>query len=113
MAGAKRLRFRERALADVEAAAEWYAHEGGADLVDDFLEALEAAYDHLARNPATGLPRWAHALDLPGLRSWRLGRFPWLAFYVEVDERIEVWRVLHGARDIPSSFADAGEPETE
>jgi toxin ParE1/3/4 len=111
MAGAKRLRFRERALADVEAAAEWYAHQGGPDLVDGFLEALQAAYGHIARNPGTGSPRWAHHLNLPGLRSWRLGRFPWLVFYVEVGERIEVWRVLHGARDIPSSLADEGEPD--
>jgi toxin ParE1/3/4 len=107
MAGPKRLRFRESALADVEAAAEWYAQQGGAELVDDFVTALEAAYSHIAREAGTGSPRWAHLLKLPGLRSWRLGRFPWLVFYVEVEDRIEVWRVLHGARDIPSSLAAA------
>jgi toxin ParE1/3/4 len=45
------------------------------------------------------------------LRTWRLGRFPWLVFYVEAEERVEVWRVLHGARDIPSSLSNEDESE--
>jgi toxin ParE1/3/4 len=38
----------------------------------------------------------------PGLRSRRLIGFPYLAFYVERDDCIEVWRVLHAQRDIPA-----------
>jgi len=29
-------------------------------------------------------------------------RFPYLAFYVERADHVDVWRVLHGARDIPA-----------
>jgi toxin ParE1/3/4 len=40
-------------------------------------------------------------LDLPGLRSWPLTRYPHLVFYIERSDHIDVWRVLHGQRDIP------------
>lgn len=107
MPGAKRLVFRTKALADVEAAARWYAEEAGAETAERFLSELGAAYAHVARRAGTGSPRWGHELNLPGLRAWPLGRFNHLVFYVEHDSHIDVWRVLHGARDIPAAFADA------
>ena len=39
---------------------------------------------------------------LPGLRSWPLSRYPYLVFYVERSDCVDVWRVLQGQRDIPS-----------
>jgi toxin ParE1/3/4 len=35
-----------------------------------FLDALEKAYSHIQRQPGTGSLRYAHALDIPGLRFW-------------------------------------------
>ncbi len=67
-----------------------------------FVDALEQAYAHLSRRPATGSPRYAHELNLPDLRFWRLTRFPHLIFYVERDDHVDVWRVLHGHRDMPA-----------
>ena len=55
-----------------------------------------------ARHPASGSPRYAHELDLPDLRFWPLKRYPCLVFYVERRDHIDVWRVLHGQRDIPA-----------
>ena len=43
----------------------------------------------------------AHELNLPGLRTWSLTRYPHLVFYVVHPDHIDVWRVLHGQRDIP------------
>lgn len=106
MPGAKTLRFREAALADVEAAARWYAEHAGAKVAEAFVVELDAAYAHIARHPASGSPRWALALNVEGLRSWRLSRHAHLVFYVERADGIEVLRVLHGARDIPASLAD-------
>jgi hypothetical protein len=51
--------------------------------------------------PAAGSPRYAHELNLPGLRFWPLACNPRLVFYVERPDHIDVWRVLHGTRDIP------------
>jgi plasmid stabilization system protein ParE len=47
-------------------------------------------------------PRYPHALNPPGLRLWPLPRYPYLVFYIEQDDHIAVWRVLHGQRDIPA-----------
>lgn len=41
-------------------------------------------------------------LNLPGLRAWPLRRFPHVVFYVDATDRVDVWRVLHGARDLPT-----------
>lgn len=106
MAGARRLHFRERALADVEAAAQWYAEHAGAEVASGFLAALADAYAQIARHPGTGSPRWGQTLHLPALSSSGLKRFPWLVFYVQSDDEIEVWRVLHTSRDIPATLAE-------
>ena len=71
-----------------------------------FSEALEHAYAHLGRHPATGSPRCAHELNLPGLRSWPLTRYSYLVFYVERSDHVDVWRVLQGQRDIPAWMQD-------
>ena len=62
--------------------------------------------EHLGRHPATGSPRYAHELNLPGLRSWPLTRYPYLIFYVERPDHVDVWRVLQGQRDIPAWMQD-------
>lgn len=97
------------ALADVEAATDWYVDEAGADVAARFVVALEGAYEHIARHPTGGSPRWGGELNVPALRAWPLTRYPYLVFYVEQAQHVEVWRVLHGARDLPATLA---EPET-
>ncbi len=93
---------RELANQDVDEALEHYLHENADQAALGFIDALEQAYTHIGRHPATGSPRYAHALNLPGLRSWPLTRYPHLVFYMELEDRIDVWRVLHGQRDIPA-----------
>jgi len=61
---------------------------------------------HIARQPATGSPRYAHELDLPGLRCWPLRRYPYLVFYVELPRHVDVWRILHRRRDIPAAMLE-------
>jgi toxin ParE1/3/4 len=34
-----------------------------------------------------------------------LTRYPYLLFFMERDDHIDVWRVLHGKRDIPAWLA--------
>ena len=87
---------------DVVDAVDRYVGEAGPEVALAFIDALESAYRHVARAPATGSPRFAHELGLDGLRSWPLARFPYLVFYFERDDGIDVWRVLHTARDIPA-----------
>ncbi len=86
---------------DVDQAIDHYLDEGGERVGLGFIDALERAYRHIARHPASGSPRYAQELDLPGLRVWPLKRYPHLVFYVERDDHIDVWRVLHSQRDLP------------
>ena len=99
---AKAIVPREVASRDVDEAIDHYLAEGAAQAALDFIDALESAYTHIGRQPASGSPRYAHELNLPGLRSWPMTRFPYLIFYFERDDCVDVWRVLHGQRDIPA-----------
>ena len=94
--------LRERAQRDIDEAVERYLGEAGPAVALEFIDALEDARRRIAEQPAAGSPRYAHELDIPGLRSRSVRGFPYLVFYVERPADIDVWRVLHGARDIPA-----------
>jgi toxin ParE1/3/4 len=96
---------RSQAQKDIEQAADHYFAEGGTALELRFIDALQAAVTRIAANPGVGSPRYAAALAIPGLRFWRLTRFPYLIFYVEREDQVDIWRVLHEQRDIPRRFA--------
>jgi toxin ParE1/3/4 len=102
----KRVVPRGKAHRDVEDAIDHYAREAGPDIALSFVTALEAAYRVVSEHPGIGSPRYAHELALPGLRHRRLARFPWLVFYIERDDHIDVWRVLDARRDIPAWLDD-------
>ena len=94
--------LREQALRDVEEAVEHYLAEAPAGVPLAFIDALEEAFDRVGEHPASGSPRYGRELDLPGLRSWIVRAYPYLIFYVEREAEIDVWRVLHAARDVPA-----------
>lgn len=93
---------RSEAHRDIEAALAHYLSENAETAALGFIDALEHAYSHISLHPATGSPRYAHALNLPGLRFWSLKRYPYLVFFLERENHIDVWRVLHDKRDIPA-----------
>jgi toxin ParE1/3/4 len=92
---------RQTAVRDVESIIDHYLGTGGAGIALGFIAALEEAVSHIASHPGTGSPRYGHRLDIPGLRAWPLNRFPYLVFYFDAGPELEIWRVLHGAMDIP------------
>ena len=97
---------RELAGRDAEDAVDYYLQEVGNQVALGFIESLQKTYDFIGRHPQTGLPRYDHELNLPGLRMWSLKRYPYLVFYVEQDDHIDVWRVLNSYRDIPVWLRD-------
>ena len=98
---------RELANRDVEEAIDHYLVEATAKVALGFVDELEKTYAHIARHRTSGSPRYAHQLGLADLRFWPIGRYPYLVFYVECDEHIDVWRVLHEQRDIPAWMNEA------
>ena len=93
---------RELARQDTDEAIDYYLSENAPEAAIGFIDALERAYSHISRHPGTGSSRYAHELNLPGLRSWPLQKYSHLVFYVERVDYVDVWRVLHGERDIPA-----------
>lgn len=108
--GALPLVRRARADLDISEALDHYLGES-VPAAEGFVDALEAAFTHIQRAPASGSPRWAHELHIPGLRSWPCTRYPYIVFYVLLPQRIEIWRVLHAKRDIPSWLNDGKEAD--
>lgn len=92
----------ESARQDERDAVAYYAREAGLDIALRFAEAVRDAYRSVGNRPAIGSPRYGDLLGIEGLRSRKLSRFPFLVFYVEGKDRIEIWRVLHAKRDIPA-----------
>jgi toxin ParE1/3/4 len=102
----KDVRLRELARHDIEAVVDHCASEGGEALALRFVNAVERALRLVGVNPSAGSPRFSYELQLPGLRARSLMGFPYLVFYVESDDHIDVWRVLHGHRDLPAWLLD-------
>ncbi|MFI4950206.1 MAG: type II toxin-antitoxin system RelE/ParE family toxin [Caulobacterales bacterium] len=99
--------LREVARRDVDGAIDFYLAEAGEAVALRFIDSLQAAIFAIGRHPAAGSPRYGQELDLPGLRTRRVARFPYAVFYVERDRDVDAWRVLHAGRDIPAWL---GEP---
>lgn len=84
---------RKLANRDVDEAIEHDLGDSTTKVALGFVDELEKAYAHIARHPASGSPRHAHQLGLADLRFWPLRRYPYLFFYVDRHDHIDVWRV--------------------
>jgi toxin ParE1/3/4 len=102
--------LRPRALLDVDEALAFYLSEASEQVALGFIGALEDAYRLIGEQPAVGSLRYAHRLDLPDLRSWPLKRYPYVLFYVERPDDLDVWRLLHAASDVPAWLAETSIP---
>jgi toxin ParE1/3/4 len=96
---------RPQAEADLTDQFVYYLAAGGAELAERFLTAVEAATQRLLETPGIGAKRSFRHPSLQGLRMHPVRGFErHLVFYHERDDGIEIVRVLHGARDIPSAM---------
>jgi toxin ParE1/3/4 len=93
--------FAPAAEADLEEIVDYIAADNPA-AASEFVGRLEDLAVRLAETPGMGRPRPEF---LPGLRSFKLGRY--LVFYRVAAGGIEVVRVLHGARHFPALFGAA------
>lgn len=97
---------RRRADDDIESAIAYYLIEAGAEVATDFANRLEDALQKISRQPALGSSRYGHLVQIPELRQWPIRNFPYLLFYIEKESHIELSRVLHSSREIPSWLDD-------
>ena len=102
---ARPVRLRERAAADIDQAVDFYLAEADTDVAVRFVDAVERAVGQIGR-PRSGSLRFSYELEIPDLRAGPLVRYSYLVFYVVGDEVVDVWRVLHTRRDIPTAMGD-------
>lgn len=102
----KRLVIQRRAMRDLDAARAYYRDQAPHMLAPFALD-VDAALQHVQRHPGTGSPRHGLQLGMAGLRSWLLRQFPYIVFYIELNDRIVVARILHQASDIPQHMHTA------
>lgn len=90
----------KRPLAELDLLEIWdYIADDSLDRADAFLDRVENKLQALARSP--GMGRRREEL-LPRLQSFPVGNY--VVFYREIENGIDVIRVLHGSRDIGAIF---------
>jgi len=98
--------FRPKARRDVEQIAAYYEINADRQTVAAFLRAIRGAVELVNDNPKAGSKRWSFDAKMPELRSWPLNGFPYIIFYQPDGRSVHILRVLHSARDIPTSLQD-------
>ena len=94
----------EYIFCDLQTAAR-HIHRETPAVAKAFLEAAYDTFELLASQP--GIGRCRADLGFPEVRSWRIGGFRrYLIFYRQLPDRVQIWRVLHGARDLHRGLND-------
>ena len=98
--------LRPQALRDQQREVRYYRQEGGTRLALRAVKATNQALDQIEREPAMGSPRLGALLDVPGLRLWRVKKFPLLWCYFEHEDHLDVVRLLGERQDINTILSD-------
>jgi len=98
--------LRPQALRDHLGEVRYYRREGGSREAVKLANATHAALDQLEVDPGIGSPTLGKLLGVPGLRTWRVAKFPLLWCYFERGDHLDVVRLLGERQDIASILAD-------
>jgi toxin ParE1/3/4 len=69
-------------------------------------KATNEALDQVELEPGMGSPRLGKLLGIPGLRTWRVGKFPLVWCYFEREDHLDVVRLLGERQDIAAILRD-------
>jgi toxin ParE1/3/4 len=92
--------LRPQALRDQQFEVRYYRQEAGARVAVSLVKATNAALDQIELEPGIGSPMLGKALEVPGLRTWRVARFPVLWCYFERRDHLDVVRLLGERQDL-------------
>ena len=83
-----------------QAQVRYYRKEGGARVAVKAVKATNSALDQIELDPGIGSPVLAKRLGIPGLRIWKVAKFPLLWCYFERGDHLDVVRLLGERQDI-------------
>ncbi len=102
----RKLVRRPAARRDLADAVLYLRKEDGAAISHRFLDEAEATFTRLCSFPNLGTPWPTTRRELVGLRRRLLPHFPYSVFYLSTEKTLEIVRVLHNSRDIPTLLED-------
>lgn len=101
----QKVSFRPHARKDIRDAAAYLLVEASESVALRFEEAVQNLTRTIAGMPGIGMPCSFRNPELHDVRRLAVTGFEnWLLFYRDAEDRIDVIRVLHGARDIAAIF---------
>ena len=107
MKGVKRFLVRPRAGTQITAAIQYYAVTMRVPTAArGFVDEMQRAYELIKRNPDAGSPRLEAELGMPGLRSWKLPRYPYLIVYFRHPDAVDVVDVPHTRTNYVAALID-------
>ena len=97
-------RIQPLAYADLESHVDYLTDHEGLELAERFILAVYATRSRRApRIRRSERPTSSPPPALSGLRLWPVPGFErWLVFYIPAETTVQIVRVLHGARDLPT-----------
>jgi toxin ParE1/3/4 len=98
--------LRPQALRDQQGEVRYYRNEGGTRLAVRAVKATNEATDQIELEPGMGSPRLGKLLSIPGLRTWRVAKFPLVWCYFERGDHLDVVRLLGERQDIAAILGD-------
>ena len=98
--------LRPQALRDQQGEVRYYRKEGGSHVAVKVAKATNAALDRIELDPGIGSPTLGKRLGIPGLRTWRVAKFPLLWCYFERGDHLDVVRLLGERQDLSAILGD-------
>jgi toxin ParE1/3/4 len=83
-----------------------YRSEDGARMAATVAKATNAALDQVELDPGIGSLTTEKLLDIQGLRTWRIAKFPLLWSHLEGGDHMDVVRLLGERQNLASILDD-------
>ena len=98
--------LRPQALRDQQGEVRYYRNEGGTRVAVKVAKATNAALDQIELDPGIGSPTLGKLIGIPGLRTWRVSKFPLLWCCFERGVQLDVVRLLGERQNIAAILGD-------
>ncbi len=99
--------LRPQASRDQRGEARCYRNEAGTRVAVRLIKATNASLDQIELEPGLGSPVLGKRLGIPGLRTWRVAKFPLLWCCFERGDHLDVVRLLGQRQDIAAILGEA------
>ena len=92
--------LRPQAVRDLKVEVRYYRKEAGTKVAAKLVKATNAALDQIELDAGIGSPVLGKALGIPGMKTWRVGKFPLLWIFFERLDHLDVVRLLGERQDV-------------